>query len=319
MGGLDGRKIWQLAAGNEGRSYHEDLIDWNVALIGPGDDGSVAEHPEYYEGSPVRRFADARDGDIVVLKQGLSKAHAIGVLGGPYRWDERFQSVRGWSLQHSRPVRWLVAEKKEFPSHTFGQSRFSLCGDGKVHAWVEDRLGSKPASAFEPPDRDHINAPNLDPWDDPPIAVAEIVARVRTFWEYCHPGDPYFGGHPSEAEVRSHLVVPLLLALGWPRELIAIEWKHMDVALYGDVRRSSTNCRVIVETKTMFSGLGGAFVQAQRYSEKHGPKAAILATDGSQIEWRASRKSKRQDTLKGSLKQPNRATEEIIKNLRYTG
>ena len=316
--------VWQLGAGSDGRSYHEDLIAWRVALVGPGDDGDALRFPESYDeggNRQVKHFAAASDGDIVILKQGLSYAHALGVLGGPYHWDERFSNVRGWSLHHCRPVRWFAVpdEPHHFPDRPFTQARFQRCAKPEVLAWVNRELSRRTPDELRPPTRGEIKAPRgFKPWTDPPMAVAEVSARVRTFWEYTHGGTHLnFGGHPSEAEVRAHLVVPFLLGLGWPREQVAIEWKHMDIALYRKVQRVPENCAVVVETKTMFSGLDGARSQADRYAADAG-KADILVTDGGQIEWHPGPERADRTILRGSLKNPTDSTKKIVKRLRYS-
>ena len=40
------------------------------------------------------------------------------------------------------------------------------------------------------------------------------------------------GNEPSERETVSYLVVPLLRALGWTPQRMAIEWNRIDIALF---------------------------------------------------------------------------------------
>ena len=41
-----------------------------------------------------------------------------------------------------------------------------------------------------------------------------------------------FGEAASEDELIAHFVVPFLRALGWPPERIAVQWRHIDVAVF---------------------------------------------------------------------------------------
>lgn len=49
------------------------------------------------------------EGDIVVLKMGLSQIRAIGLVGN-YEHVEEFNDIDGWELGHARRVRWLHTE-----------------------------------------------------------------------------------------------------------------------------------------------------------------------------------------------------------------
>jgi len=40
------------------------------------------------------------------------------------------------------------------------------------------------------------------------------------------------GRYPTEFEIISHIIVPLLLGLGWSHQQIAVEWNRIDVALF---------------------------------------------------------------------------------------
>src|SRR5260370_42567094 len=58
-------------------------------------------------------------------------------------------------------------------------------------------------------------------------------------------------GMPSEHETVAYLVVPLLRALGWTPQRMAVEWNHVDVALFEQLPRSDKSLRVVAEAKKM--------------------------------------------------------------------
>jgi hypothetical protein len=71
--------VWQVGGGPTQRSYVDQLIEFGVALIGPGDAGewNSGLSDDDFGGSGVRRFATEPGlGDIVLLRSGQSIIHA---------------------------------------------------------------------------------------------------------------------------------------------------------------------------------------------------------------------------------------------------
>jgi len=116
--------VWQISAGPAARSYADVFLKHGVALIGPGDAGpwTPERGDEVFEGSFVRRFArDIADGDIVLLRTGLARIAAVGIVVGGYEYANAFDDVNGWDLQHARRVRWArLPSEHEFSSTVFG-------------------------------------------------------------------------------------------------------------------------------------------------------------------------------------------------------
>ena len=90
----------------------------------------------------------------------------------------------------------------------------------------------------------------------------------------------------------------------------------MDIALYTGVDRIPENCAVVVETKTMFSGLDGAVEQVERYRE-NAPTAGVVVTDGNQIELHPDAFHVGHEPIRGNLRIPNIATQMIVEALTY--
>jgi len=86
----------------------------------------------------------------------------------------------------------------------------------------------------------------------------------------------------GEHEIRTFVVIPLLLALGWPEQRIRIEYKHADIALFS-LPFSYRHAKVqrIVETKRVYAALGSSPVaQAARYADSEPACDSIVVTDG---------------------------------------
>jgi len=92
-------------------------------------------------------------------------------------------------------------------------------------------------------------------------------------------------GRPTENEVVSHMVLPLLLALGWSHQQIAVEWKNVDVALFLKTPTDIDNCVGIIEAKGIGHSLGERFWQPQNYINKLKLKNVrkVIITDGPNI------------------------------------
>ena len=85
---------------------------------------------------------------------------------------------------------------------------------------------------------------------------------------------------PSENETVNYLVVPLLRALGWTPQRMAIEWKKIDIALFSGLPRSEDRLSVVIEAKKKGSSCLSAFQQAQKYALKVKNCNRIIVTEG---------------------------------------
>jgi len=277
------RAVWQVSGGPANRSYAEVFLRHGVALIGPGDAGpwSPERDDGEFEGAFVRRFAsEPRVGDAILLRSGLSKIRAMGLVASEYLHLEAFDDVNGYDLQHARRVRWseLPAEY-DFAEPVFGANppRFSGVQDGRVRDYVRRFLNSPPThwqDAALPPLPDEE-----PPLQDVPERLRGIVGEAqdlhRILWDR-----EGFGAHPSEDEMVGHLVIPLLRASGWPPERIAVKWRHADVALFHALPRRPDHCRLVVEAKRLGGGVEGALEQAIGYVRDLGAACDVLVTDG---------------------------------------
>jgi hypothetical protein len=85
---------------------------------------------------------------------------------------------------------------------------------------------------------------------------------------------------PSEHETVAYLVVPLLRAIGWTPQRMAVEWNHIDVALFERLPRSDGSLRVVVEAKKMDNSCLSAASQAMSYAQPRPLCQRLIVTDG---------------------------------------
>jgi hypothetical protein len=279
--------IWQIAAGDARRTYPDVFIKHGVGLIGPGDAGPWTPErlDQEYEGGQVRIFAsEVKLGDVFLLRQGTSKVLAVGIVASDYLHLPQFDDVNGWPLQNARRVRWFrLPQEHDFGRKVFGSipSRFSRSGDPAVVEFAQRFINSPPTDWQTAP------LPLLPPeepmLDDVPERIGGVVGLARD-WAALPYWDPQaFGERPTEDEIVVHFVVPFLQSLGWPPELIAIEWRDIDVSLFSALPRTAENCCMVLEAKYLGSGVEGAVGQAKGYIQAIGGRPEsikVIVTDG---------------------------------------
>jgi len=183
----------------------------------------------------------------VLLRDRISQIVAIGLVAGDYSYLNQFDDVNGWDLQHARRVCWhRLPSPYSFGQAVFGANppRLSRVQDPALVAYAERFVASPPTHWQSAP------LPALPaegpPLDDVPPALQHLVAEVADLAPlYDNPQT--FGESPAEGELVAHFVVPLLRALGWPPERIALEWHEIDVALFSALPRTPATCRFVIE------------------------------------------------------------------------
>lgn len=277
------RGVWQLAAGQASRRYADVFLRYGVGLIGPGDAGpwKPERDDDEFEGGFVRRFAsEVQVGDVFLLRTGISKISAVGIVASDYLYLNQFDDVSGWDLQHARRVRWCsLPDEYSFNGPVFGANppRLSRTQSEEVLDYVDRFLNS-------PPTHWQTGALPALPAEEPPLeevptALQGLVAVANDFLLLLRDRQA-FGEHPSEDEMIAHFVVPFLGALGWPPERIAVKWRHIDVAVFRALPRTPENCHLVIEAKRLGAGVEGALEQAKGYVKALGQPRDVVVTDG---------------------------------------
>jgi hypothetical protein len=289
------------------------MLENDVVAIGSGWAGPWPNE-DYGAAHDLRRFAEyANRGDLVIAKHGKRRALGIGVLGD-YQFDEDQDDIEGWDLCHLRRVRWLPKTEHRFKRLALSQGRFTGCNDRGVLAWVERTVAKadlRPPNPTKLPQLPTLG-PRLELRDLSPN-LRKVVRRAQT-WSRAWWGGGFGALRPSESELIAHITVPLLVALGWAPQQIAIGWKYADVALFRETLRTPNNCAAIVESKRLGDGLLWAEEQAAGYAAKVGHSIPTVVSDG--IRYRLAFPDS-DTTLYANLQVPRRSALDLFAALRW--
>lgn len=283
------RKYWLVAAGDTHRDYSDVFLRFGVMLVGPGDIGSYFENKEeYLEISRVCRFAEELEpGDIVILKHGIQSIVAAGVVDereDSYFHSEVFGDVQGFTIQHGRYVTWHKP-KREIRISGLARGALTRTYELKI-CKVADRIISenKPISPEKiPAQANRVGDEELIGYlISHGLSSGQAEDVIRAFWRIRRLGNWYEeeGEDVSEHETRAFLVVPLLLALGWPEQRLKIEWKHLDIAFFDNNYTRGERPTMILESKRLYRPLLRAEKQVKGYSRKFPECHKLVVSNG---------------------------------------
>jgi len=227
-----------------------------------------------------------------VLRIGTATVLAVGQIVGPYEWHVEFGDIDGWDLQHVRRVRWLWKETgspKAFDTYALKQGDTTQkLNEGPVTEWISALAVSD--DAFRRPlaelpvsqKQNEISVSEISEFlFDHGVASASITNLLNEIGELTRIAKWYQrSGKPSEHETVAYLVVPLLRALGWTPQRMAVEWNHVDVALFEQLPRSDQSLRVVVEAKKMDNSCLTAKPQAMSYANGKIGCHRLIVTEG---------------------------------------
>lgn len=304
--------VWQIASGERGRYYDDIFLAYDVMFLGPGRPGefdrslyqSWAEDGRITSASAsqVARFAQAvQPGDIVLLRKGYQVLSIGAAAGHTYHHNDSLDDVYGWDLQHCRSVSWhrelepevaklqatraLFDGRKQIPT-------FTAVNDPAVIEPIKHLFsGISPKPVVAGPQAPKSLRPEelgqkLFARGLPNRSVDEVLAalqrqqRLLTWYR-----DQSDIGRPTEHEVVAHMVLPLLLALGWSEQLLAIEWNRIDLAGFAGTPTTAERCVLVCEAKQMGQGMLDVWEQAFDYVQKNQLSSCrkIVTTDGARF------------------------------------
>ena len=291
--GNGGRQYWTVAAGDSDRDYSQVFLDFGVMLVGPGDSGKYFENEHAYAQEPsVRRFAEeVKPNDVVVLKRGMKNIIAAGIVddrNDSYFHSEVFGDVDGFSLQHGRHVTWHKAQNEVEIALPRGRLRRTYSPQAKE---IAERIINENASLKSrkiPTDElqvikdEDLIACLIDNGLSSGQAENVISAfnRIRRLGGWYVKKAEHEKVVVSEHETRAFLVVPLLLALGWPEQRLKIEWKNVDIAFFKNNYADGASPTMILESKRLGFPLLRAEEQAKDYSNRFPNCSKLVASNG---------------------------------------
>ncbi|MEQ8524669.1 hypothetical protein [Gracilimonas sp.] len=297
---LSNKTIWQQACGDTDRNYSKVCLDWDVILNGPGIHGKTPDTNKKLRNlgfssrkvTDLNRFAlEMKDGDLVVLRLGTGLIHGIGVIVGDYQWLDIFGDIDGWDLQHVRRVKWLKKfySPIEFDTYTLKQGDTTQILDSDtINDWIQSLDISEEEMNRElvqlPTDIDYSEVSHEDISE---FLFAEGVAsnsinRLTEEIDELQRIAKWYQNHtiPSEHETVAYLVAPLLRALGWTPQKMAVEWNRVDVALFKSLPREDQNLTIVVEAKKKGYSCLTARSQAESYAINRSGCDRLIVTDG---------------------------------------
>ncbi|OIJ17343.1 hypothetical protein BKP37_02225 [Anaerobacillus alkalilacustris] len=296
------RTYWQQGGGDGDRVYCDICFQYGVILNGPGYAGKLninVKKKMLSDGISPRKVSDLQrfcfemqEGDIVVLRVGTKEIHGVGVIVGEYEWNNIFSDVDGWDMQHCRRVRWLwkaegKTKAKEFPVYTLkqGDTTQKLTSDD-VKDWI-DSLGLDLKKEVKIPVLPDENTEETSIEDISDYLYEKGVAgnSIKTLVDVIddlHMIAKWYKRTPapSEFETEAYLIIPLLRALGWTPQKMAIEWNRVDIALFDKLPREDANLIAVVEAKRKGNSCLTAFSQAEDYSKNKSRCNRLIVTDG---------------------------------------
>ena len=273
------------AWGRATRSYSENAAAYNDPVI----DGEA--NWAYREW--MRDFCEHIEvGDLLVMRGpssgGQPTVAAVGEVTSDYQFENggRLVDVEGWDLSHYLKVRWHTdgspARVPGITSRSRAVHRVNKAADrirDLDHQWPEHPSRPLPPPAEPIKDPERLIMILIE--EGLPTGQAESIAQ--TLWKVRRLAIWYrhWGAEISEHEIRSFVIVPLLLALGWAEQRIKIEWNHRDIALFDWPYGPAAQLQALVESKRLDGDLGDkAANQAARYALDHATCRQLLITDG---------------------------------------
>jgi hypothetical protein len=291
-------KYWQVAAGEGARDYSDVFLRYGIMLIGSGNPGSYFGNEDYYRSRPwgaqVVRFAKyVAEDDRVILKRPHHRRkleeekwqiQAVGYVAGDYEYVEQFDDVEGWDLQHYRKVKW-VCPNEEMLTNSLTMGTFKRVYKREAIEKAEKILeeGNQQVTEEIPQPAKRISDEDLvEGLIAKGLRPADAETVIQTIWRVRRLARWYarYGHDLSEHEIRTFLIVPILLALGWSEQKIKIEWKNTDMSFFNEVYKSGGKPSMILESKRMGEGLHYAERQLVKYAKMFPECHHLVASDG---------------------------------------
>ncbi|NLW16484.1 MAG: type I restriction enzyme HsdR N-terminal domain-containing protein [Firmicutes bacterium] len=229
-----------------------------------------------------------------MLKKSRTEVIAVGEMGD-YEYDSVgvFADVDGWDLQHMRRVQWYLPTNGPIvlPS-TLPRGTFTRVWDSDIHKIAKSVVATGhlvknapiPTEAPAEVDMQTIRKALIDHGFRVGAAdeLATTINRVTLLADWYQRE----GQDVLEHEIRTFLVIPLLLALGWSEQRLKVEHKRIDIACFdrpynkNNCKSDLVKCTMLVETKAPRTGLHYVVNQARAYAESYDSCNKLVVTDG---------------------------------------
>ncbi len=305
---------WVIAAGDTNRNYADLCLEHGVVMMGPSycgdwlnrwsEDGLKAEDVLRRDKWSSRKITmlhsfanDIKKGDLVVLRLGINEIHGVGIVQNGYQYNELFSDIDGWDLAHIHRVDWIWKKPDGKPQSSNGALRR---GDTLQKLGRTDKTESifKWIEALPEPSAKLPALKNAGK----KLRVSDIIRKLFDYGvgsgslstledrikDLCSLAEWYktYRVEPSEHETLAHLISPLLLALGWTPQRLALEYTikesrtRVDVALYPNGNRKAYEPIAFIEAKKFGYSCLSAESQIRNYAENMKYLRRLIVTDG---------------------------------------
>lgn len=290
------RNYWQIAAGSFGRDYAKLFTKYGIAFVG-GE-------------SHMATMQKVKPNDIIVLRSGRSKILAAGQvvkredgiskgialketeLELDYANKDWLLDYDGWVLPAFCYVDWRIPKN---PVKTTGLSRTTIQQlPQEKHRKIADQIMTNSVKERE---SEPYNTKKITDEEILEFLISEglrtitadnltnTIRRIRLLAKYYYDSDFSWNEGIGEHEIRTFLVVPLLLALGWTEQQLKIEYKagagRADIVGFTrPYHFKDKECSLIIETKDFGSGLDYAPDQAKSYAKKFSSCRVLVVSNG---------------------------------------
>ncbi|MEQ8200556.1 MAG: hypothetical protein ABRQ24_03920 [Syntrophomonadaceae bacterium] len=294
---LKDKNIWQVGSGDASRPYEDICLEYGIATVSPGSPGKAGspEADAYYKKTGYKDWgkalANLRQGDLVVLRKGTKRIIAVGKVAGDYDYTVFLSDIHGWDSQHYIKVDWYLPVSEidlgnlQMAYATLTRLNNQPIVDKIAAADFHPYTGSKKSfSDLVEPNRISIedvaealieNGLRIQDAEN----VSETIRRVIRLAKWYRDNDY----DVLEHEIRTFLVIPLLISLGWSEQKIKIEYNRIDIALFDRPYTKNIQPKepyMIIETKCFDDGLYQAREQAHKYAAGYKSCDRLLLTNG---------------------------------------
>ena len=284
-------EYWQVAAGDRGRDYSNLFFEYGIMCVG-GE-------------TQINTFKQVEEGDVVVLKRGISKILGAGKIikqdGTVCKEDEKWLGdFEGWDLRNYANVEWHQLEKPLPISSGLTMGTIKRLHDTNLQKKANEIIEKYPKIKFkQKPDLSDIykleNEEIIDFLIEEGFRPGNAEELNNTFNRirmlakfYCEKCD---WDQVKEHETRTFLIIPLLFALGWSEQKLKIELgitnrRRVDIAGFSkpffgsDDQNEFKNCKLIIESKGLSRGLDTAREQAIAYAETFPNCKKVIISNG---------------------------------------
>ncbi len=281
---------WHIGTGSDQRNYSELFLKYGIAFAGSGSIGKKEVKP----------------GDVLVFSKKCKGQRAIRAAGVVVKRNGSFMGCDdkewlldfdGWKLPEYCYVDWKKPNQPKKVNHL--AYRDTLCQihqpapkkvvDHILQRGMSVSISPEPSGTREVKDNEILKLLVKEGLRSS-RAYKSTIKKIKSLAEYYSEHYNNMWEDIGEHEIRTFLVVPLLLALGWSEQQIRIEFKckdgRIDIACFRTPFRNKKNeelkkeCVAIIETKSFGAGLDYAAKQAQEYSGDFPCCKAVIATNG---------------------------------------